>query len=117
MKLSIKLIQQRLSKLGLIDEGGNPVLYSKFKNLASIHRYSGRGNTYKVVFIGQPKENLFGFYAAFANDNDPLVMKEAYANFLKLVKGDITPYEDGDVQWGNTGIPVVYKSLGYQKRF
>lgn len=117
MKLSIKEIQLRLKRLGLMTDEGEPVLYSAFKNMAGIHRYNGRSGTLKVVFIGLPKENLFGFYAAFKNDTDTNVLKEAYSNYLKLVKGRIDPYETKDVQWGNAGIPLVYGDLRYQKRF
>lgn len=108
---SLKQLQTKLRKLSLIDENNLPVLYSIFKNRSTIHRYKGRMGTYKIVFIGIPKENLFGFYATFKNDSDVNVMKEAYANLCLLAKGKIHPHKDGSVQWGNAGIPIVFGDL------
>ena len=111
MKLTQKQIEAKLKKLELINDEGVPVLYSVFKNRSAIHRYKGRKHTYKIVFIGIPKDNLFGFYAAFANDSDTNVMKEAYKNFLKLAKGNMEDFNEGIIQWGNCGLPIVYKDL------
>lgn len=107
MKLSKDQLIENLKVLGLVSiEDGRPISYSGFKNRASIHRY---GNTYKIVFVGHPKQNLFGFYVMY--DNDTQVMKEAYGMFVRLVKGDMEEYNDGDVQWGNAGIPLGYGNL------
>lgn len=108
MTLSIKQIQSKLKKLGLISEDGKPLSYAAFKNRATISRFSGR-RKYKAVFVGQPKDNLFGFYTMYGTD--PEVMKEAYDYFIQLVKGNSEPYDEGDVQWGNCGIPIAYGNL------
>jgi hypothetical protein len=109
--LSIKRLQAKLRMLNLIDDKNSPVLYSTFKNKASIHRYKGRTGTLKIVFIGKPKENLIGFYAAFKNDTDVNVMREAYSNLCLIAKGDIFPHESQAVQWGNAGIPITFGNL------
>jgi hypothetical protein len=105
-KLTDVDIQVRLMELGLIQSDGKPVLYTTFKNRATIMRSKQGNGVKKAVFIGLPKENLFGFYAAFLSDPDSMVMKEAYAMFLKLAKGDMEDYENDNVQWGNRGIPI-----------
>jgi hypothetical protein len=86
-----------------------PLSYTGFKNRASIHKYN---NKYKIVFVGLPKKNLFGFYTMYGNDSK--VMKEAYEMYFKLVKGDMRDYNDGDIQWGNCGIPLGYGGLRIQ---
>jgi hypothetical protein len=113
MKFSNEQLVEKLSQLGLvgINENGSftyyqPVSYSAFKNRASIHRY---GRTAKIVFVGSPKNNLFGFYVMC--DTDSNVMKEAYNMFVNLVKGEMTEYNQENIQWGNCGIPISYGNL------
>jgi hypothetical protein len=107
MKLSNEQLIDNLKLLGLVSiENGNPISYSGFKNRASVHKY---GNRHKIVFIGHPKQNLFGFYTMYGNDSE--VMKEAYTMFVKLVKGDMEGYNYNDIQWGNAGIPLGYGDL------
>jgi hypothetical protein len=105
-ELNITQIKNKLKLLGLITNEGKPISYSSFKNKASVHRY---GKKYKIVFIGIPKTNLFGFYTMY--NTDMLVMKEAYSLFLELVNDNIEPYTNKDVQWTNRGIPLTYSNL------
>lgn len=105
MNLSNEQLFENLKRLGLVN-GSVPISYSGFKNRASIHRY---GKKHKIVFIGHPKENLFGFYTMYGTDSD--VMKEAYEIFIRVLKGGTRDYELGDVQWGNAGIPISYSNL------
>ena len=104
--MEIQTIHEKLKALNLIDDGNNPLSYSKFKTYASIHRY---GKSNKILYVGIPNENLFGFYVAF--DNDTNVMKESYEMYKKLVKGSLEDFADGYIQWGNRGIKVSYGNL------
>jgi hypothetical protein len=107
MKLSNEQLIDKLKDLGLVNLSTNkPISYSGFKNRASVHKY---GNKYKIVFLGAPKLNLFGFYVVWGNDSE--VMKEAYEMFTNLVKGHMTDYLNNEIQWGNAGIPISYGSL------
>ena len=106
MKLSNENLVDNLKLLGLVDFNNKPIAYSGFKNRASVHKY---GNKYKIVFVGQPRQNLFGFYVMY--DNDTKAMKEAYEMFLNLVNGDMVDYNENDLQWGNAGIPLSYGGL------
>ena len=115
MKLSNEQLVDNLKLLGLVDLSSNkPISYSGFKNRASVHKY---GSQYKVVFVGHPKQNLFGFYTMYGNDSE--VMKEAYEMFVSLVKGKMDDYNENDVQWGNAGIPIGYGGLRqiYENKF
>lgn len=105
--MSNEQLIENLKLLGLVNLSTNkPITYSGFKNRASVHRY---GKTHKIVFVGHPKQNLFGFYTTWGNDSE--VMKEAYEMFVNLVKGKMFDYECGDIQWGNCGIPIGYSRL------
>jgi len=105
MNLTHKQLMQKLKALHMVSATNEPVTFPAFKNRAMIHKY---GNSYKIVFIGIPAKSLFGFYVMY--DNDMNVMREAYAMFLKLVKGNMEDYENKDVQWG-LRVPVSYGNL------
>lgn len=107
--MTSKQIQAKLTKLGLINEDGTPVLYSKFKNRATIHRYGQTSK--KVVYFGVPKVSLFGFYPFDETAHDSVVLKDAYKNYVKLAKGNTEPYMKGSVKWSNGEIPSRYGSM------
>jgi hypothetical protein len=108
MKLSNEHLIDNLKYLGLVSiEDNAPVSYSGFKNRASVHNYD---NKYKIVFVGQLRKNLFGFYVVWGTDSQ--VMKEAYEMFTNLVKGSMTDYLNDEIQWSNeAGIPLGYGNL------
>lgn len=106
MRLSLEQLHERLINLGLMDFNNKPLSYIGFKNRASVHKY---GKVHKIVFVGHPKDNLFGFYTKYGNNS--VVLKEAYRMYFNLVKGSIEDYNNGDIQWGNKGIPLGYGNL------
>jgi hypothetical protein len=103
-KLALPVVLDNLKKIGLIDEFGKPVSYNTWKNKSSIAKYSGG---LKIVFVGFPNENLFGFYIDEPLDNE--AMKESYAWFLKLVKGKFEP--EMQIEWGDGELPKTYGNL------
>lgn len=103
IKLTLDEILTEMVSLGLIDDEGTPISYNTFKNRASIHRYGWN----KVTYIGKPGLSLFAFYAYYSSDLDANVMKDAYNSFLKLVKGNLTEFNLGDVRWKER-IPISY---------
>lgn len=109
--MTLNQIYSRLKKLGLINDNNEPVLYSRFKNRATIHAYKAGRGVRKVVFIGVPNQNIFGFYSPFIGSTDTQIMKEAYTRFTKLVNGDMSDFEVGQIQWGNCAFPEVYSNL------
>lgn len=106
-KISVLVVLNNLKNLGLINEDGVPISYGKWKNKASIGKYGKPDNQLKIVFIGFPNENVFGFYVDSIPDNE--AMKEAYGWFLKLAKGKIDP--EMHIQWGNRELPKKYENL------
>lgn len=105
MKLTHKQLMQKLKELHIVSPTGVPATFPAFKNRAMVHRY---GKDLKIVFMGIPGKNLFGFYVMY--DTDMAVMKEAYGMFLRLVKGDMEDYESKDLQWGFR-VPISYGNM------
>ena len=102
-KLTLEELQEHLKELGIMARADKHVrLYSWFKKRASLYDHANK----KLVVIGQPQKNLFGFYID-KELADSVAMKEAYKMLTKLAKGDMTDYDAKSVQWGNNGVPVV----------
>lgn len=114
MKFTIAQVRAKLEKINLLKpDTGLELSYAHFKNMSSIHKY-GRGRLQKkIVFCGKPKETLFAFYVM--NDTDPIVQREAYDMYKRLVKGDMGPIEDGDVMIGNCGFPMTYGDIRWRE--
>lgn len=109
--LYVPILLERLKAIDMLDNG-KPVSFKKFKEKVSIHNY-GRGvKKLKIMFIGHPKENLFAFYP-MQNPN-PIALKECYEKYVALVNGDWSPLDDGDIIWGNSGIPICYGEIYYK---
>lgn len=115
--MNIELIKQEtilgnLVKLELIDSNSKPISFSAFKNRALIMKYGKQGrNQMKIVVIGIPNENMFGFYVECNPDH--LCIKQAYDWFIQLIKG-IENFDEIDIHFGNQGIPLTYKYLRTQ---
>lgn len=104
-------ILHNLLKIGLLNADSSSVSYTTFKSFASIMKYGKQNkNQLKVVFVGFPKENLFGFYVEC--DTDPNCMKQAYSWYCKLVKNDIDS-DNIDIHLGNCGFPIQYGYIRY----
>jgi hypothetical protein len=110
MRLSNEALMEKLKALSLIDENGNPISFSKFKKLVDIHQFGSGSKRLFIFFIGNPKENLIGFYPP--TDARPEMMKICYQYLVDTITTDIKQeYLDGNIQWGNCGIPIGYGDL------
>ena len=98
----------RLTQANLIDAKGKPVSMAALKKLADIHKY---GKNYKIVFVHNSKENMFGFYPSVLATN-PEAIKEAHEWLVELVEGNLTSL-GGHVFIGNCGIPLSYGKLRF----
>lgn len=111
-KMERNLILANLKKINLLNENGTKVSYSVFKSFASIHKYGKQNrNQLKVVYVGIPRDTLFGFYVE--SNPDPLCMKQAYEWYTKLVSGKIDFDSEVDIHFGNMGIPITYGYVRY----
>ena len=107
MQFTHEQVLSRLVQANLI-VNNKLVSRAEFKRLADIHRY---GKHYKILFIGHPKENLFGFYPSVYATN-PEALKEAYELFMDLVEGNLL-FLGGRVLIGNCGIPLSYGKIRF----
>ena len=109
MRLPHSILMVKIKQLGLITEKGEPISFAKFKKLVDIHQY-GKGNSRLfIIFVGV-KENKLGFYPPTCTK--PEMLKIAYEYLVDTITTEMKQeYLDGNVQWGNCGIPLAYGNL------
>ena len=104
-KLPIEYILPLMSKIGLTKEingGYNPISKTAFNKLADAHRY---GSLY-VFYFGHARENCFAFYPPQTTKKEALDI--AYGYYLDCFTEMKQEFVDGNVCWGNWGIPITY---------
>jgi hypothetical protein len=107
MNLTNGELIDKLKELGVVGLSDNKLIsYTGFKKRTDIHKY---GKKLKIVFLGHPRKNNFGFYVLY--DTNEAVNKDAYEMLKRLVDGDMADFYDGNIQWGNCGIPISYGDL------
>jgi hypothetical protein len=110
MRLPISILTHKMKELGLITETGEPISFAKFKKLVDIHQYGLGKRRVFIFFILNSRENIFGFYPP--TTNRPEMLKIAYDYLLDTITTEMKQeYLDGNVQWGNCGIPLAYGDL------
>lgn len=121
MKKTITVAQAKeyMKWLGLIHlNTGKPLSFAGFKQRAEVHDFGRGRNPLRIIYIGHPKQNLFGFYPM--RDTKEQCLKDAYIAYTDLVEGQIADellLEDYvspngcDIQWGNAGMPIAYGDL------
>lgn len=110
MKLPIDKVNQKLKEIGLTDEKGNVISFAQFKKLADIHQYGNGAKRLYIIFVGNPKNNLFGFYPM--TDTRPNMLKETYGYLVDIATTELKQeFLDGNVIWGNCGYPLQYKGI------
>ena len=109
MKLTHEQLKENLTKLGLI-VNGKPVTKKLFTEYADFNQY-GRGKpSLYVIYIGVPKENLFGFYP-HRRTTKVEALSEAYDMYKNIVLHNDYYYKIDYIQWGNCGYPLSYGNL------
>ena len=109
MRLPISILTHKLKDLGLITESGEPISFAKFKKLVDIHQYGNGKRRLFILFVGV-KDNKIGFYPPTTNKLE--MVKIAYEYLVDTITTDMKQeYLDGNVQWGNCGIPLAYGNL------
>jgi len=106
--LYIPVLQERLKALGLIVDG-KPISKKAFIERAMVHTYGSGKRRLHIFTIGEYKENCFAFYPM--QGTKPEEFKQAYEQYVRLVAGDYEAIDDGDIVWGNMGIPLAYGNI------
>lgn len=110
MKISIETLNQKLKDLGLITETGEPISFAKFKKLCDIHQYGLGKRRLFIIFIRNSRDNIIGFYPP--TSNRPEMLKISYEYLVDTITTEMKQeFLDGNVQWGNCGIPLSYGNL------
>ena len=105
MKLPFSILKKKLNEAGLTKDKGEVITFAKFKKLVTIDQYGkGKGRLF-ILFVGEPKENLFAFYPM--TDTRPNMLKEAYGYLVDIKEA----YDSEDVVWGNCGYPLKYGKI------
>jgi len=109
MRLPVEQVRGKLELLGLIING-KPISFKEFKERADVHEYGRGRNKLHIIYIGQPKENLFAFYPP--QTTKPEALKISYEYYKDCVESEfMCEYNDENVMWGNCGIPVSYGNV------
>jgi hypothetical protein len=110
MRIPKAFLNQKLIDMGLITDKGEPISFAKFKKLCDIHQYGRGQRRLFIIFIGQPKENLFAFYPPTCTR--PEMLKIAYEYLVDTITTDIKQeFLDSNMQWGNCGYPLSYADV------
>lgn len=110
MKLPIDKINQKLKEIGLIDEKDKVVSLAQFKKMASVHQYGKGKQRLFIIFVGNPRNNMFAFYPP--TETKPEMLKTAYSYLVDTATTELKQeYLDGNVLWGNCGYPLGYRSI------
>ena len=110
MRIPKAFLNQKLIDMGLIIDNHKPISFAKFKKLCDIHQYGRGQRRLFIIFVGQPKENLFAFYPPTCTR--PEMFKIAYEYLVDTITTDMKQeFLDENIQWGNCGIPLSYADV------
>jgi hypothetical protein len=104
----VVIMQHKLKKLDMLPSG-KPVSFAEFKRRSDVHIYGRSGGKRIIVFIGIPRENLFGFYTLSNTKLESL--KDAYHMYKDICFLEDYYINTGNIQWGNCGMPISYNNL------
>ena len=110
MRIPIDILNQKLKDLGLVTESGKPISFAKFKKLVDIHQYGRGQRRLFIIYVRNSKDNMFAFYPP--TTNRPEMLKICYEYLLDTIQTEMKQeFLDGNVQWGNCGIPLGYGDI------
>jgi hypothetical protein len=115
MKKHLEIIQD-WTTLGLIVDG-KPVSKTKFKQLAEVMKYgSGQRAINVAYFYTHPKEMCYQFDNGLYGDTKATVLNQAYEDFIEVIEGNMESFNDGEVVYGNSGLPLAYSQIYVKNR-
>lgn len=102
-------LKEKMELIGL-SVNGKPISFGKFKSISDAHQYGVKGNKRYIVYIGHPKENLFGFYPPQTTKKESLEI--SYDYYLSVFDNDYNnEFIYGNIAWGKNGYPINYRKL------
>jgi hypothetical protein len=98
-------IMRHWEQLCLVKDG-KPVSQTSFNKIVDVRNY---GKLKIVYTYTHPKELMYGFYPT--QDNKKNSLKECYQMLVDTVNGNMEHFDNSDIQFGNSGIPLCYNDL------
>jgi len=95
--------------IGLI-RGGKLIPKSRFNFFANVHVYGKRSNNLRIIFFGNPKDCMYGFYPAFS-ESQAKQLSAMYKWCENVIAGEMNYFDNDYIQFGNCGIPLSYGNL------
>ena len=96
-------------KIGIM-RAGKLIPKSRFKFFANVHVYGKRSNNLRIIFFGNPRDCMYGFYPMFS-ENQVKQINAMYQWCENVIGGEMCYFDNDDIQFGNCGIPISYGNL------
>jgi len=107
--MTTKELIEKMELIGLSVQG-KPISFGKFKERADAHQYGNRSSKIYIVYIGHPKQNLFGFYPPRTTKKESLEI--AYEYYLSVFDNENhNEFTYGSIAWGCNGYTLSYRKL------
>jgi len=105
-KVYAPIVVERVKQLGIYNEKKDKLVSKTafIRDYADAHYYGKRGRGFYVIYIGHPKQNMFGVLCRDMTKSEAFIF--AYNIMQELLNGDVTHIDTGHVKWYNTGIPI-----------
>jgi len=94
---------------GFLKPNDKPLSKKEFADKLDIHQYGRGKNRLFILLLRNSINIMYGFYPT--TDTRPKMIAEAYKWYTEIIEGNLNSFDDGDVQFGNRGIPIHYADL------
>ena len=94
--------------IGLLKDGKS-ISKSQFKKLADIHTYGRGKKSLNIWYFRNSIDIIYGFYPS--QGNLKIQLEECYEWYLEMISGNLESIDNGDICFGNRGIPLCYGKL------
>jgi hypothetical protein len=102
--------------LGLLKDG-KPLSKTAFKERMDVHQYGrGQRKLFKGIFGGK-MNGMIVFDCYFQGDTKANFISTAYNDYKDIINGNMTSVDDGQVERGDSGIPIAYGSIYFRKQY
>lgn len=95
--------------LGLITPNGKPLSKAAFIKMANIHKYGTFKYAKQIWVFRNSRDLIYGFYPSEGTKVE--TGKECYRWFLEVIQGNMSSIDNGNIVFGNSGIPLIYSKL------
>lgn len=105
-------IGKDFKKVGLLGQYSERLTKTAFGKLADIHVYGKGRHAMKVLIfmsVDNGNKTIYGFFPNSGTRAE--VIAESYNMYIDTCNGNMEHIDNGDIQFGNCGIPMSYGKL------